>query len=307
MNQNNIQDLKERLQAELQSEISYLNTREESLDKINKAYQSLSDKNVDLIIDKCNYRMGCLINAHKYSSVASQEEIEKNTAELNELVSELNNEILDIENIGKEMGNSFEEPKYQDFADRIKSIIDATLESCNETVRKATDYLSHKFDTIETQNYVPEEVVAAPVAEVKEEEKVEVPEITPTDIKTDSIEDLERDLNNYLKPIQEDKKELEEIKNDLEAPERVTSIEPVPQAIVAPVLQPEVNPDLNTFLNQGVQPEEKVEEAPKDNVVGFPGSEMKSAANVDEGAVLVTGTETFDLNEERGPVLSRAA
>ena len=34
---------------------------------------------------------------------------------------------------------------------------------------------------------------------------------------------------------------------------------------------------------------------------------MKSAANVDEGAVLVTGTETFDLNEERGPVLSRAA
>ena len=301
MDQNTMVELKEGIKSELEAEVVYLNERQEAFDKINKAYQSLSGKNVALLIDKCNYRMGSLVNAHKYSSVANQEDIEKDTAELNQLVSDLNNEILDIENIGIEMGNSFDETKYQDFANRISSIIDMTLNSCNETVRKATDVLSHKFDSVEMSN-----VVETPVEEEKEEVKSEevVDEFTPTEIKTDSIEDIENELNNELQPIKDDKKELESIKNDLEGAEKVTSIEPAPSAIVAPVLMPEKNVDINSFLNQEAQVESKeVESAPIQN-------EIESAANVDEGPVLVTNVETFGLNEERepeGPVLARTA
>ena len=293
MDQNIMIELNESIKPELEAEVAYLNQREEAIDKINKAYQSLASKNVKQLIDKCNYRMGSLINAHKYSSVANHEDVEKDTAELNQIVSDLNNEILDIENVGIEMGNNFAEEKYQDFANRINNIINKTLESCNDTVRKASDVLSNKFDTIEINDNKVEEV-----NEVKEDV---VDEITPTEIKTDSIEDIENDLNNELKPIQEDKKELEETKNELEDAVKVTSIEPAPEAIVAPVLMPESNLDLNSFLGQEV--ETKKEEKPVYE-------EMKSAANVDEGPVLVTNVETFDLNEEKeqeGPVLSRTA
>ena len=298
MDQNILKELAESIKPELEAEVVYLNERQEAFDKINKAFQSLLGIDVQLLINKIEYRIGSLINAHKFSSVANQEEVEKDISELNHLVSELNNVILDIENIRLEMGNAFSEPKYQEFADRLTSVIDRTLSSCDLIVRKATDVLSNKFDSVETQ-----EVETKPVEEVEtEEEKLE--ELTPTHIKTDSIEDLEKELDASLQPIQEDKKELELAKSDLEDAQKVTSIEPAPQAIIAPVLQPESNPDLNTFFNQGIQPEDNkvVEYTPVKE-------EMKSAANVDEGPVLVTNVETFDLNEDKaqeGPVLTRA-
>ena len=291
-----MKELKEIIKPELESEVVYLNDRQEAFDKINKAYQALAGKDVQLLISKIEYRMGSLVNAHKFSTVANQEDVEKDTAELNQLVSDLNNEILDIENIGLEMGSTYEEPKYQDFAGRITEIINKTLESCNEVVRKATDVLGHKFDSAD---------VVVDKIDTKVEDEIEKEEITTTEIKTDSIEEIEKDLNKELQPIQEDKKELEEAKNDLNEGVKVTSIEPAPEAI-APVLIPESNPDLDSFLNKGPQQEEKAESP----VVESPVNDIKSADNVDEGPVLVTKVETFDLSEEKeqeGPVLSRTA
>lgn len=301
MNQNITNELKESIKPELESEVVYLNERQEAFDKINKAYQSLASKNVQSLIDRCNYRMGSLMNAHKFSSVANQEEVEKDTVELNQLVSDLNNEILDIENIGIEMGKNYDEPKYQDFANRISANIDKILDSCNDTVRKATDYLSHKFDSIEAEVEPEKEVeVKAPVEEVKEE----FTELAPTEIKTDSIEEIENQLNSELQPILDDKKELEETKNDLEGALKVEHVEPAPQVSVAPVLPPLENPSINPFFNQA-QPEENksVEFTPAKE-------ELQSAPSVDEGYVKVENVMSFDLNEEKeqeGPVLTRAA
>lgn len=297
MSQDFIQELKETIKPELESEVVYLNERQEAFDRINKAYQSLAEKNVQLLINKIEYRMGSLINAHNFSNVANQDEVEKDTAELNQLVSDLNNEILDIENIGLGMGNSYEEPKYQEISDKITEIINKTLDSCNSVVRKATDILGHKFDSVDSK------------IDIEESFEYPVDEIDSTEIKTDSIEDLEEELSRDLQPIQESKKELEVVKNDLDEAVKVTSIEPAPEATISPVLMPETNLDLNTFLNKE---ENKVE----DNKINqFPvaevkPNEIKSASNVDEGPVLVTNVETFDLNENRvdeGPTLSRVA
>ena len=237
MDEKVMNELRNNIKPELEAEVVYLNERQQSFDKINEAFKALSAKDVSVIIDKCNYRMGCLVNAHKYSSVANPEDVEKDTSELNQLLSDLNNEILDIENIGIAMGNNFEEPKYQDFSNKLAAVIDKTLEACNETARKATDVLNNKFDSFEKNEIVqpePEIETYAPVEEEKKEEVFE--ELTPTEVKTDSIEDLENELNKDLEPIQEDKKDLEEIKNNLDGAEMVTAIEPAPEATIVPVL-----------------------------------------------------------------------
>ena len=287
----------ENIAQALDDEVVYLNQRQEDFDRINKSYRVLSNKNFNVLINKIEYRIGSLINAHNFSNVANQDEVEKDTAELNQYVSELNNEILDIENIGSEMGTNYKEPKYQDLSDRIHNIINESLNSCNETVRKATDVLSHKFDSVDSK------------IDIEESFEYPVDEIDSTEIKTDSIEDLEEELSRDLQPIQESKKELEVVKNDLDEAVKVTNIEPAPEATISPVLMPETNLDLNTFLNKE---ENKVE----DNKINqFPvaevkPNEIKSASNVDEGPVLVTNVETFDLNENRvdeGPTLSRVA
>ena len=255
---------------------------------------SFSNKNFNELISKIEYRIGSLVNAHKYSSVANQDEVEKDTSELNQLVSNLNNEILDIENIGIEMGTNYEEPKYKELSSKIDSVINSTLDSCNEAVRKATDVLGHKFDSLETEE----------ASENKEASfEYEIDAIEPNDIKTDSIEDIEKELNQELQPVQEDKKELEDIKQDLNEGIKVTNIEPAPESTISPVLMPEASPDLNSFLDHNIS--EAVIEYP---VAEVENNEMKSAPNVDEGYVKVESVQTFDLNENReGPVLSRAA
>lgn len=309
MDQNIIKELKENIKPKLEAEVTYLNDRQVALDRISKAYQALASKDVATLIDKCNYKMGSLVNAHRFSSVANQEYVERDTSELNQLVADLNNEILDIENIGIEMGKEFDEPKYQEFSNEIKSNIDRTLNACNETVRKATDVLSYKFDSVDLTG-----AVEAAVEETQVNEEIEE-EIQPTELNTDTIEELENDLNKNLQPIHEDKKELEEIKKDLDSAEKVTSVEPIePQAFIAPmdsispVLQPETQTDLNAFLSNG--PKEEREEVPTIDEIKARVGDIKSASNVDEGPVLVTNVETFDLNSDReaeGPVLSRTA
>ena len=308
MNEKVINELKNNIKPELEAEVVYLNERQQSFDKINEAFKALFSKNVSVIIDKCNYRMGCLVNAHKYSSVANQEEVEKDTTELNQILSDLNNEILDIENIGIEMGNNFEEPKYQDFSNKLADVIEKTLEACNETARKATDVLNNKFESFEETNTIQQEPKVEANDSVEEEKEEIIPEeINPTEISTDSIEELESKLNKDLQPIQEDKKDLEDIQNELMGANMVTSIEPVPETTIAPVLQPELHTDLNSFLSQGIN-EEKVEapvETKSDEM-----HEITSAANVDEGYTKVEKVESFDLNDEKeveGPVLQRTA
>ena len=102
-------------------------------------------------------------------------------------------------------------------------------------------------------------------------------------------------------------KDLEDIQDELMGANMVTSIEPVPEATIAPVLQPELHTDLNSFLSQGIN-EEKVEapvETKSDEM-----HEITSAANVDEGYTKVEKVESFDLNDEKeveGPVLQRTA
>ena len=94
MNEKVINELKNNIKPELEAEVVYLNERQQSFDKINEAFKALFSKNVSVIIDKCNYRMGCLVNAHKYSSVANQEEVEKDT------IDEEGRKILEVLDLG---------------------------------------------------------------------------------------------------------------------------------------------------------------------------------------------------------------
>lgn len=313
MNQTLMEELKNKIKPALEEEVVYLNDRQQEFDKINEAFKSLSSKNVKLLIDKANYRMESLVIAHRFSNVASQKEVESNTSELNQIVSDLNNEILDIENIGNEMGSSFKEEKYKNFANDINSIIERTLNDCNTAVKKATNVLNHQFEAAEEEVFgvqeTTDELKEELIKENQKDRELEVDEITPTEIKTDSIDAIEKELDKELEPIQEDKKDLEETKQNLDGAELVTSVEPALEQNIAPVLMPQENPDLDAFLSQGPTVEEKVEtpvvEEPKEVR-----KEVNSAASVDEGFVQVTGVETFGLEEtqnQEGPVLSRTA
>ena len=303
MDLNKIKELKESINSKLETESGYLTNRELVFDKLKKSFQALASKDVQLLINKIKYRIGSLINAHNFSSLANQEEVEKDNAELNQLVSELNNEILNIEDIRKGMDTSYEEPKYQDFAQEIERFIGRTLEASNDAVRKATDVLSHKFDSVESSEDKVEETIEESIENDFLDDDIPVTEMQP-----DSIAELEESLSKDLQPIQEDKKDLELVKSDLENADLVVQSEPAPEEMVAP-LRPIDQPDLNSLL--GVEPkEEVVENKTEEKNIQFPTNEIKSAANVDEGPVLVTNVETFDLNENKdneGPVLTRAA
>ena len=306
MDQNIIKEFDSNIESEINSEVSYLNNKQIAITEIQQAYLNLSKMDVNTLIDKCNYRRECLINAHNYSSVANQEEIEKHSAELNELIGKLKEVTLDIEGQIKSIDINYDEPQYQDYANRIKTAAGKVLDKCNKTIEKANKVLFDKMDTDEVLDEKNE--YSAPVeikAPIIEDKPVEEPaeEITP--IERDSIEDIEKALNSELQPIQEDKKELEDTKLDLDQAIKVESVEPAPQSIVEPLLPPMDSPSITPFFNQELMHEEN---KPVD--FNQEKEKMESASSVDDGYVKVEKIETFGLNEEKeqsGPVLSRTA
>lgn len=303
--------IKKSNRSDLDKEVVYLNERQQAFDKINEADRELSSKNVDVLINKAEYRIGSLINAHKFSTVANQEEVEKDVAELNQIVSELNNEIMDIENIGNRMGTDFDEPQYKEFAENIMSDVNHILSDCNDTVKRATDVLNQKFETFEIEGFGVEETTDELKEELIQENKKD-DELVAAEVKTDSIEEIENDLNNELQPIQEDKKELEETKQNLDGAELVVATEPVAENTINPILQPTEPTSLDSFLNQApVVNEEKVE-TPAVEEVKEVKQDVVSAASVDDGYVKVESVEEFGLENnqeqtktEEGPTLGR--
>lgn len=278
----------EEIKKTLESEISSLNDQSKKLDIINNGFKAYYEKDVKSLIERCEYRIGNLENAHKYSNVANHEEIDRDTTDLNAAVTSLNNEVMDLETIKKNIGIKFEIAAYDSLAKELISVIDTDLENSNRTIRNATAVLNNKFDEVEKR-----ENVEVPVVK-DEKELIENPEniMNPQEIKTDSLDQLTEDLNKELEPIKDDKKELEEAI-------KVTNVEDVKEEMVAPVLMPQEDTKLNVFTNDEVKPIE--------NVVA-PVVETSSAASVDEGFVKVTDVLTFgqeQVEENDGPVLSR--
>ena len=280
----------EEIKKSLESEISSLNDQSKKLDIINNGFKAYYEKNVQSLIERCEYRIGNLENAHRYSNVANHDEIDRDTTDLNAAVTSLNNEVMDLETIKKNLGIEFDISAYDSLAKELIGVINADLDNSNKTIRNATAVLNNKFDEIVRDEKEDTAVLS------EEKNVASTPEeiMSPQEVKTDSLDQLTEDLNKELEPIKEDKKELEEAI-------KVTNVEDVKEEVIAPVLIPQENNELNIFTNPEVKATESVA-TPVENEV--------SAANVDEGFVKVTNVLNFgqeQVQENEGPVLSRTA
>lgn len=274
----------EEIKKDLETVISELNDQSNKLDMINSSFKAFYEKNISELIDRCEYRIGTLEIAHKFPNVADHNEIEKNTSELNSTVASLNNEVMDLETIKKDISVQFGIESYDAIAKSLVDLIDRQLDDSNRVIKRATAILNNNFEEVE------EKVTG----EVKEKEEV-IPEhiLNQREIKVDRISELMNGLNNDMKEFQQDKKELEEASRDLGEPIKVTSVEEAKEDTISPILKPQENPDLEgIFATRNSNVPEK----------------MESAENVETGFVLVTDVRTFDeekKQENQGPVLTR--
>ena len=296
----------EEIKKSIEKEIVELNEQEQKLGVLNNGFKAFYEKDVKKLVERCEYRIRNLENAHKYASVAIQEEIDTNTNDLNNAINSLNGEITDLQTIKGNIGINYGIEAYDKLSKELISIIDSQLEMSNKTVTKASAVINHDFAALEDLKEVVmgKNVENTPIVEeIKQEEVpvitpeavVETPEaeIQETEVKTDDLDELVSNLEKELEPIQEDKKELEEASNELdEEAIPVTSVEEAPENLIAPVLVPEENIDLNEFLTKGPESEE-----------------LESAPSVDEGYVKVVDVLSFSDEKEdiQGPTLSRAA
>ena len=295
----------EEIKKSLETEIVALNEQERKLGILNNAFKEYYAKDVKSLDSRCEYRIHNLENAHTYSNVAVQEEIENNTKDLVNALNSLSKEINDLETIKKNVNVEFDNETYNSLSKELIGHIDNQLDTSNNVVRKANAILNHDYDLV---NEEKAEVKETPVVH-KEEEK----EITPNEVQTDSLDALVQDLDNELKPVLEDQKVLEEVSNSLEnINNEDATLVTNEEDVVAPVLMPEQEKNLQEFLNT----------VPKSNE-----EEMQSAASVDEGFVKVEQVLEFGQEEEKaeeqtvdnvvnfpaeafeenGPVRSRAA
>ena len=287
-----------------ENEIIALNNQGKKLDILNSAVKAFEEKKVDELIERCEYRIGNLKNAHLHSSVANQDEIERDNLELNSSVANLNNEILDLENIRKVLGTPFDIQSYDEIANNLVSIIDEQLNRANATVAKSRDALDHNFDNMAMNNQEivttpdkPMENIFEPKFEPRFEHKIEpITEVSlnPTEIKKDSLDELSNIIDKEMEPIQESKKVLEEtskILNDGFSP--VVSRVEAPEHLTAPVLMPQENPSLDEIINKEIEQDQS-----------------KIDDYVPEGFIKVIDVIDLSKNnnlQESGPTLSRIA
>lgn len=262
------------IREEITNIIATENNRAGQLEKIDKSAQSLSQKNMDELIAKCNYKKDSLLNAHKYSNVATQDEIESYTSELNNISNELNTEIIDIEKIRGDL-ESVNVSEFKATADRMIQIIDDVLVKANSAVLQASEILNNNFE-----HYMDQEIVNEPVAQERTNRFIQEDLHEPQEYKTDSISDLENELNNEFQPI---------LENNVNDENRVVSTENVPEESIP------------SYLMSATKDEEKTQ-----NVVSGISSaindgsnqELVSAESVDDGFVKVTNREYANDDEK---------
>ena len=293
---------KEEIRSALNQEISYVNELDKMINTINEAFKSYDEKDIVTIVAKCNYRIANLENAHNFSSVAIQEEIVTNTNQLNEAVNTLNNEIADLKAIKESVKGPFSSDKYNEIANRLIKLIDADLNLSESTIDKANAALNHDFEELENINdketsVIPEEVTPQTIENALENAPVVEPELNPTEVKVDSLDELANEVDKEIESISETKQDLEETQKELTVEEnepiQVTAVEEAPESTIAPVLMPqEENQSLNDFIAN----------APVANT-----EVIQSAASVDEGFVHVDNVEEFGapIVENEGPTLTR--
>ncbi|MBR1416970.1 MAG: hypothetical protein IJ572_04055 [Bacilli bacterium] len=286
---------REELRQALDDEIQSLNEREKKLSILNSSFKSFSEKEIDSLVERCEYRIGNLENAYAHASVANQDEIEKNIDDLNYSLASLKNEILDSENNKKNISNSFDDEVFDKIASSLRDLIDRQLEAGDAVIRKANAIINHDFETLNAEKAKESKKDDHKILEFDRtrkvnEEKVSEPVINPMEIKTDSLSQILSELDNDMKDNKDNKKELEETAKSLDEGKEipVTNVESISTPSISPVL---MSQDSINSINQSNEEVVKV-----------------SNTTVDDEPQKVIAVLNFGEEQEiKGPTLGRRA
>ncbi len=267
----------EEIKNTLEKQIMLLNDQEKKLDILNNCFKEYYAKDVDHLVKICEYRIGNLKNAHAYSSVANQIEVQKDTDELNNAIDNLRVEMEDLESIKKDLTDPLGVDSYDELSNDLVKIIDNDLNLGGQTLDRAQAILNHDFEVFknsEENNYSEDKVV-----DIEE---------APTQIVTDSLEDLAKGLEDELNNAKETKAELEEAKEEYA---------PVEEAVLPPVEETNLDDSVSEY-SEDITPIQESNEFPSEDIKEDSVDEIESAQNVDEGFVHVDNVEDFTKEEE---------
>lgn len=325
MNEEKIMTYKELIDAVNADKIA----RIESAQKFDLICQTLDkwDPNKTATLEsKCDYIISNLNNIKEHMDSGFREELEADKENgirlLSQSKSELEKSIAELEGIKKAVNFAFDEKTLDDYSKSIVFNIDKQLNNANKVLELSNNALNDKFDLNKSSDK-EEELFNV---EVNDEVKEEVPEIStpveeplmdfePANIDAFEFENIERDLNNDIKPIQEDQDMLKELSKELDNNDAqlVTDTEDVK----APVLMPAEQQSLENVIDN-MQKESEQEIAPVTENMPIADvatvKPIESAASVDDGYVLVAKQEAFGfgsvdstVEEDNQKTLSRAA
>lgn len=315
---------KEKLREAIEKKILAHKEQEKKLDVLNTNFEAYAVKNVEAIVEKCNYRIGNLENAHMYAGVADNEEIQRNVDDLTSSITSLEGEVADLSTIKKNVSVLLNVPDFDDLAGSLVSNIDKIISTSEKTIKKGKLIIDNKYDEArDIDSEVKVTNVSAPAVEEKKEIVADTPvenkstidnAFTPTAVRTDSLEELARSLDASISPLQ-----TNEVVNTPQ-----TFVQPFNGSIIQNndmlnnqnnmvATNSTVAPVLNPIQQQPLGVAPQVVQTPVSPVAPVaPVEAIQSAKSVDDGFVKVDSVIEFtqnntQTNQEEGPALKRVA
>lgn len=328
------QERLERMEISNKNRISNVIKIDEINSIINEALINFRRTNTRGIVASCEFFITSIDIAIKHRDDIQDTWVKSYRESLSKEVEKLQSNISDLKSIKNTISENFviDDDKYalivedsNNFIKELNNIIDYNLKISESTFRRANEAINNdKFEELENNEEIDNNPKQEEMENSLQSSPILEPELNPTEIRVDSLEDLSNEVNEDIDKITKTANDLKETSQlleskidnqraDVDDEIKVTSVEEASKEYT-PILEPIRQNDLNVYGKSVEQPKEEVNDLQASNqslnafLANAPVAN-EEVKNVDNDFIKVVKWESFGAPSvvEEGPVLSRAA